>query len=166
MRGWDISYWGFICPATPERAFTELPNFSWGLLIDGELQDPVVANVFWRWLTWNNNLFTKAELAVVEVCHHHGWIQSGISLEKVCYMFSLPLHATYVSWKLIPSTVECPFMPTQDMTFAIIKKFTPSQDIGISGMIHQSPLNGIKHRMGHLHGWDVCGISVWQSRRR
>jgi len=58
----------------------------------------------------------RLNLAVVEVCHHHGWIQSGISLEKVCYMFSLPLHATYVSWKLIPSIVECPFMPTQDMT--------------------------------------------------
>jgi len=69
------------------KTFTELTNFSWGLPIDGKLQDPMVANVFQKLLTWNNTLFTKAELVVVEVCHCHGWIQFGISLEKcnICY---------------------------------------------------------------------------------
>jgi len=109
------------------KNFPDLPNFSRGLPIDGGLQDPAVANVFRKLLTQNDKLFTKAELAVVEFCHRHGWIHSGISLEKVCYTFSSPLHATYVSWKLVPDIVECPFVTIQDMTFDIIKKFSPSQ---------------------------------------
>jgi len=43
-----------------------------------------------------------------------------VSAWRRSYMFSLPLHAIYVSWKLIPSIVECPFMTIQDMTFAIL----------------------------------------------
>ena len=166
MRGWDISYRGFLCSAPPERASTELPNFSWGLLIDGELQDPVVANVFWRLLTWNKQFIYKGW-----TCSCRGlpspwldtiWYQLGEGLLHVllattcniCFMEADPIHCG----------VSIHAHPGYD--FAIIKKFTPSQDIGISGMIHQSPLNGIKHRMGHLHGWDFYGIPVWQSRRR
>jgi hypothetical protein len=63
----------------------------------------------------------------VEYCHRHGWIQSDFIHPTVYYTFPSPLHATYISWQLIPREIDCPFADVRDMTFSILKKFVPSQ---------------------------------------
>ena len=61
-----------------------------------------------------------------DFCHRHGWMHSEQLSDNIYYTFSSPLHAMYVSW-LIPTIIQCPFATIWDMTFSILKKFSPSQ---------------------------------------
>jgi hypothetical protein len=111
-----------LLPTTLEK----LGNFSRGIPPPEELQQPAVADVF-------RKLLTQKDLSdcrdTVEFCHRRGWIHSEMFEREleVCYIFPSPLHAAYVSWKLVPYGVECPYATVQEMCFSIIKQFDPSQ---------------------------------------
>jgi hypothetical protein len=112
---------GTVLPETLES----LPNFSRGLPQIVQLRTAGVAAVFRKLLTMGSIIEDGDDN--VDFCHRHGWIHSEMNLGKTCYTFPSPLHATYVSWRLIPPVIHCQFMTVRDMAFGILKKFVPSQ---------------------------------------
>jgi hypothetical protein len=66
---------------------------------------------------------TGSLAADVKYCYERGRIQSDRVDGKTCYTLSSPLHIFYVSWRLMPSVISCPFSTVKDMVFAVIKKF-------------------------------------------
>ena len=103
-----------------------LEIFSRGLPQPHQLQKPGVAGVFRELLVQGyiaRNVLDKD----VDYCHRRGWMQSGWSHDTLYYTFASPLHAMYVSWKLIPRVLNCPFTNVREMTFSIVKHFVPSQ---------------------------------------
>jgi hypothetical protein len=105
--------------------FSDLPNFSRGLPTLNDMQKPGVATVFRKLLT--GQYIIASGNNDEDFCHRRGWMQSGEYQEKTCYTFSSPLHALYISWRLIPTVINCPYGTVQEMTFSILKKFSPSQ---------------------------------------
>jgi hypothetical protein len=121
-----------LLPTTLEN----LENFSRGLPSPEELQQPAVADVFRKMLTQSD---LSGSSDTVELCHRRGWIHCELDDWRFCYIFSTPLHAAYISWKLIPYTVECPYATVQDMSFSIIRQFNSSHlsspsNIGIASL--------------------------------
>ena len=113
-----------------DKPFSEtlaaLPHFARGLPSADQLRNAGVATVF-RELLVQGSVISN-ENSNVEFCHCQGWIHADRSSEgSPCYTFPSPLHAYYVSCKLIPPAVQCPFRTVQEMTFAILKKFNRSQ---------------------------------------
>lgn len=112
---------GKLFPAMLEH----LPSFSRGLPQVAELQKAGVATVF-RELLIEGSITRDGDVDV-DFCHRRGWMHSELDSGKTCYTFPSPLHATYISWRLIPSNVQCPYATVQEMAFTILKKFNPSQ---------------------------------------
>ena len=109
----------------PWKPLPELPNFSRGLPNADILQNAGVATVFRKLLT--HGTIVACGDPDEELCHRQGWMHSERHSDKTCYAFASPLHAMCVSWRLIPTIMQCPFASIQDMAFAILKKFNPSQ---------------------------------------
>ena len=107
------------------KPLSGLPNFSRGLPRADDLQKAAVATVF-RKLLAHGSIIASGNYDE-DFCHRYGWIHSEQLSGKTYYTFSSPLHAIYVSWRLIPTTIPCPFTTIWDMTLSILKKFTPSQ---------------------------------------
>jgi hypothetical protein len=107
------------------KPLPDLPNFSRGLPSVNDLQQATVATVFRKLLTHGSII--ASENHDEDFCHRCGWMRSEQLSGKICYTFPSPLHAMYVSWRLIPATIQCPFPTIRDMTFSILKKFNPSQ---------------------------------------
>ena len=104
----------------------DLPNFSRGLPTTSDLQKPNVATVFRKLLT-QGSVVTSSGDSDVEFCCRRGWVHSERHSDEIHYAFPSPLHAIYISWKLIPAVVSCPFATIQYMAFSILKQFIPSQ---------------------------------------
>ena len=107
------------------KPLSGLPNFSRGLPCVDDLQKAAVVTVFRKLLT-HGSIIASGNYDE-DLCHRYGWIHSGQLSGKTYYTFSSPLHAMYVSWRLIPTTIPCPSTTIWDMTFLILKEFTPSQ---------------------------------------
>jgi hypothetical protein len=107
------------------KPLSGLPNFSRGLPCVDDLQKAGVATVFRKLLTHGSIIASGNHDE--DFCHRWGWMHSEQLSGKTCYMFPSPLHAMYVSWRLIPTTIPCPFVTIRDMTFSILKEFNPSQ---------------------------------------
>jgi hypothetical protein len=111
------------------REFCNHPTFRRGLPFAKDLKDPNIAAVF-RELLMQGTVMRKPDVMddAVNSCHGR-WIHAEMNSGNICYMFSSPLHGMYISWMLLPAVVECPFETVRDMTFAIIKKLDPSQQL-------------------------------------
>ena len=107
------------------KLLSDLPNFSRGLPGDSLLQNAAIATVFRTLLTQGYIIASKD--GDEDFCYRNGWMHSEQLLGKTCYTFPSPLHAMYASWRLIPTTRQCPFETVRGMTFSILKKFNPSQ---------------------------------------
>jgi len=104
------------------------PNFGRGIPLDEDLQDPDIAAVFRELLVKGNVTGKQSKMTeAVNTCHRRGWIHAGLKSDETSYILASPLHAIYLSWKLLPVSVEFPYKTVRDMTFAIIKTFNPSQ---------------------------------------
>lgn len=72
----------------------------------------------------------------LQLCHSRGWIQSDIvtlpgPVAKMRYTFPSPLHATSISWRLLPSSDPFHFQSVKDLATAAIRHFKPSQLTGM-----------------------------------
>ena len=103
-----------------------LPNFSCGLPSVDDLAHTGVANIFQNLLTQPERCIIASGIDIEEFCHRCGWMHSERHNNKTYYMFASPLHSMYVSWRLIPANIQCPYSTVQEMTFSILKKFNPS----------------------------------------
>jgi hypothetical protein len=107
------------------KPLSELPNFSRGLPSVDDLGNLAVANTFRKLLT--QTYIIASGSSDEDFCHRRGWMHSVRRQSKTYYVFASPLHAMYVSWRLIPTIIQCPYLNVRDMTFSILKKFNPSQ---------------------------------------
>jgi len=104
----------------------DIPNVSRGLPTVDVLRKPNIATVF-RTLLTQGSIRASGFDNDVDFCHRRGWVHSEQHLAESRYALASPLHAMYVSWKLIPAVVPCPFVTIQDMALSILKQFSPSQ---------------------------------------
>jgi hypothetical protein len=107
------------------KPLSDLPNFSRGLPSVDDLCKPAVATTFRKLLT--QRYIIASGISDEDFCHRRGWMHSEWRQGKTCYVFASPLHAMYVSWRLIPTIIQCPYLTVRDMTFSILKKFNPSR---------------------------------------
>ena len=101
--------------ATAGKPLFNLPNSSRGLPTVDDLRKPAVANTFGKLLT--QGYITASGISDEDFCHHRGWMHSVRRRDETCYVFASPLHAMYVSWRLIPTIIQCPYSTVWDMTF-------------------------------------------------
>jgi hypothetical protein len=114
-----------------KNVLEEFPNLTQGLPDGAQLQTANIAGVFQE-LLMQGGAITRYWDALdndVNFCHRQGWIHSDLDkkTDMVSYTFPSPLHATYVSWKLIPASEDCPFETVRDLAFAILMKFVPAR---------------------------------------
>jgi hypothetical protein len=117
-----------MSPKLFQQPFLYLRNFARGLPTGEELQDPDTTAVFKELLIYGSIKRRSREVEnAISICNRHGWIHSDMVSEYFSFTLPSPLHGMYVSWRLIPEVMVCPFVTVQDMTFTIIKTFKPSQ---------------------------------------
>jgi hypothetical protein len=109
--------WDSACPSQ-QCTYIPLPGVN-------DLQKDAVATVFRKLLTHGSIIASGNRDE--DLCHRRGWMHSEQLSGNTCYTFSSPLHAMYVSWRFIPTIIQCPFVTIWDMTVSILKKFNPSR---------------------------------------
>jgi hypothetical protein len=78
-----------------------------------DLQKPAIATVFQKLLTHGSIIASGNRDE--DYCHRHGWMHSEQPSGNTCYTFPTPLHAMYVSWRLVPITKQCQFETIRDI---------------------------------------------------
>jgi len=101
------------------------------------MQDPAIANILHKVIADGGIVIEGAHVDVdgdpLVTCYRHGWIHADAIEDetsrekKTSYKFASPLHATYISWSMIPPVFECSFETVKEMAFALLKKFNRSQ---------------------------------------
>jgi hypothetical protein len=98
--------------------------FGRGLPQPPDLQNPAFAEIFRRLLV--HGAIRGGDATVIKA-FERGWVHSEINEDNVYYVFPSPLHASYLSWKLLPHESRCPFNSLVDFVLAVVKLFKPSQ---------------------------------------
>lgn len=109
------------------KGLKDFVNFRRGIPSDADLRNPGVGFVFREVLKWTYLEETEDLKQYVKYCHKRGWLQSDQADTETRYTLSSPLHIFYISWRLTPSVINCPFSTIKDLAFEVIKKFKPSQ---------------------------------------
>jgi len=109
------------------KALENKKTFARGLPSTTEIQDLQIARTFQKLLVEKSISASDVDVDALAKCFQEGWVHSDVVNDQERYVLPSPLHASYLEWKLLPTKDTCPYTTLQELSIAVIQKFSPAR---------------------------------------